>query len=121
MNAKPQFEFVAGTGTLRVKRAPTVKMVSGRIALPKFGQCYVDGIVGYKDEQMVLDVKSAESREVVARITLPTGEQLLREGTCRIGHKSWKLVGHIRVNASRGVYMALRLPQVKIEPSANAF
>jgi hypothetical protein len=116
-----KFDFAAGTGVVRVKLAPGAKIIYGRIALPGFGQCYVDGLAKAADAQLKLTVKAAQNRRVVATITIPAGNMDVREGELREtgkGGKKWRVIGTLRETDGKW-RLALRLPEVKIaQPKA---
>lgn len=117
------FRFPAGTGVLRSKiGAENTSIMFGRIGLPGYGQCVIDGLAPQGSKALVLDVKAirGKDRVVVATIEMPAGDQESREGKIvyASGKKRvWKIRGVIRPNAS-GYHMALRMPDVKIEQSS---
>lgn len=114
---KEQFEFAAGTGVIRSKLAKDAMMYTGRMALPEHGQCYVDGTRFSGAAHAELEVKRASDRKVIAKLTLPSGTQMVREGTlvmyAQHGTKNFKVTATIK-SGDQGPYMALRLPDVRI-------
>lgn len=122
-----QMAFAPGTGVVRSKiGALNTSIIYGRIAVPGFGQCYVDGLVPPGSKMAVLDVKAVtgSERRVIATIEMPAGDMVDREGKLMLtpapGKKTgkvYKLKAQIRQNA-RGYHMALRLPEVKIQQSS---
>lgn len=127
---KPQFLFQAGTGVLRAKVAPNHVMYYGRIALPDIGQCFIDGNIEMGASTITLSIKQAEDRKVVATLEIPMGackkpgDQVASK--IKVGKKTWKVVATLRSSEagdhSVKHHLALRLPEVKIQPgAANAF
>lgn len=122
---RPMMLFSAGTGVLRSKvGAENTCIISGRMALPEHGQCFIDGLVPPGSKTMVLDVKRLDretnARTIVATIEMPVGDQVERFGKVRevAGKKRvWKIRGEVRPNPE-GFHMALRLPDVKIAQSS---
>lgn len=126
-----KFDFQAGTGVIRAKIGTDfVTMYYGRLALPGFGQCYIDGTSAKSDAEMKLNIKAASDRRVVATLVLPRGEMPDREGkivelgTPKAGDKpakrgrTWKVRAVIR--NTDGLYrLVLRLPEVKISQPAS--
>lgn len=129
-HTKQPFMFQAGTGTLRAKLAPHHTMYFGAMALPDIGQCFIDGVVENKDKTLELDIKRKDTRAIVAHLSLPRTIKSVgdvAETSIKVGEKTWKVVATLRVgedasDKSIKHYLALRLPEVKIQPgSANGF
>lgn len=127
VQAQQQMAFAPGTGVVRSKiGAMNTSIIFGRIAVPGFGQCYVDGLIPAGSKVAVLDVKAVTGKErrIIATIEMPAGDMKDREGKLMLtpapGKKTgkvYKLRAQIRENAN-GHHMALRLPEVKIQQSS---
>lgn len=113
--ANSTFEFIVGTGVIRAKPTPHNVLVYGRLALPSYGQCYVDGKRMKDATSMVLDVRAADTRKLVAQLTVPCGG-VLREGTLKTRRKSYRVVAELRstvIGGKKSYRLALNLPEVK--------
>jgi hypothetical protein len=121
------FLFRAGSGTLRTKVAPNGIMHFGQVALPEFGQCFLDAIRDREATTVVLTIRQASTRRIVATMTLPTGSMASRIGKITVVNedgkpvrgKHWKVIATTRDGKS-GPYQALKLPDVKASYD-NAF
>lgn len=131
---KPMFVFPAGTGTLRAKYAGEdanfTVMLSGRVAIPGFGQCVVDGSRAKDAKEAVLTVRKLDGRRVVGQLELPVlgkgqnnvgsevqgrfvatdeaGKPLPRKDQAKLGYA---VLGQVRLGEN-GFYQALRLGKV---------
>lgn len=117
MKAKSKFEFFPGFGRLNAKRTPNHVIHDGRICLPKVGQCFVDGHRARDAKTIKLEVRSAQSREIVATMTLRVGT---REGTLKMANGTkFAVVGVLKqfakpIEGYDPYYLSLRLPEVKV-------
>jgi hypothetical protein len=129
--SKELFLFQTGTGVVRSKVAADAIMHFGQVALPEFGQCFLDAVRGKETKAITLTAKQAKTRKVVATLTIPANGVHAEGETCEglavavnddgkpIRGKRWKIVATLR-HGEAGWYLALRLPEVKIQ-HANAF
>jgi hypothetical protein len=123
---KRNFEFAAGTGAIRAKiGAQQTTIVYGRMAVPGFGQVFVDGLAPAGSKVLVCDVTklSGTQRVKVGTLELPAGDQDVRQGKFveqpaegKKKSKVWTVTGTMRQGAT-GWHMAIRLPEVKISGS----
>jgi hypothetical protein len=105
-------QFTAGCGVIRSKVTKDAVMYFGKVSLPEHGQCFVRGHRNRDARKIDLELQSAETREVVATLSLPVSLDEVREGKVKVGRKSYLVRATLRSGVN-GKYLVLRLPEVK--------
>lgn len=112
---KPNFEFPAGVGVIRAKKAPSHVILFGQVCVPAHGQCWLDGVRDDQAPEATLTVKRCSDRKVVGTLVMPTSGAV-RKGHVKLGRKKWAATLTLKTKVEGEVtshHLVVRLDDVK--------
>lgn len=110
----PAINFNAGCGVVRSKSTADAVMYFGKYHVPGRGQCYIRGHRMKSDTEAKLELQHEASREVIATLLLPAGQDKVREAKLKVvGTKKPYIVRMTIRSGQNGAYGVLNTEGVK--------